>query len=215
MQGSVKQTSQNPTNNSEISSTHGVGNEKNAAKGDHKTPSSPNGKESERRTEVFSKSGSEETKNAGQETNMVVKEEKTEPVVIKEEKIEDPLVIKELNIEEPIVRKPIRETGENCQNTDKASGTDSGEEKSRSSKDVLIQVKNESERKRPSSMLEKSQDDTCADDDEEKEIGHKRQRLNSKQDASCKEPQNLPSVSMADKRKSGKTSPDNAKDDGM
>ncbi|KAM8767558.1 uncharacterized protein AB9X84_006383 isoform 3-T3 [Acanthopagrus schlegelii] len=212
MQGSVKHTSQNPTNNSEISSTHGVGSGKNAGKGDHKMPSSPNGKESERGTEVFSKTGSEEMKNAGRETNMVVKEEKTEPVVIKEEKMEDPLVIKEEKIEEPIVRKSSIEPEESCQNTDKASGTDSGEEKSKSSKDVLIQVKNEGERKRPSSMFEKSQDDTCSDKDVEKEIGHKRQRLSSKQDASCKEPQNLPSVTMADKRKSGKTSPDNAKD---
>lgn len=148
-----------------------------------KTPT-PSEKESERKTEVSSKTSTDAIRNVGSET-----------LQIKEEQIEKK--IKEEMIEEPLVRKPIGETLESCWNTDTANGTEVEEEKGKSSNDIK-QLKNdtchENKRKRPSNMYDKSQEETCPNMDEEQEMDHKRQCLTSKQDSSCKEPQNLPSV---------------------
>ncbi|XP_044027943.1 uncharacterized protein LOC122864514 isoform X8 [Siniperca chuatsi] len=177
MEGSVKNPSQKSTEN-----TVKVGAEmtntkcgENAEKGaDEETPT-PSEKESEKRREVFSKTSSEEIKNAGSDTCQAIKEEK---------------------IEEP---------------------TEIGEERR---KDVPTRLKNnmykENKRKRPSSMSEKSQEDTCPNEDVEKDMGQKRQRLTSKHDASsCEEPQNLPSsgqkeATTSDKDESHKTAKDKA-----
>lgn len=153
--------------------------------------------ETEMRREVFSNTLSEEIKNASGETCHVIKEEK---------------------IEEPIARKPSGETLESCLNTVKNDRTETGEDGSKSSKDVPTQWKDftykQNERKRPGSMSENSQD-TCPNEKVEAEIHHKRQRLTVKQ-----EPQNLPSngqkeVTTADEGESGKPSHETAKDKGM
>ncbi|XP_051246988.1 uncharacterized protein LOC127358158 isoform X2 [Dicentrarchus labrax] len=195
MEGSEKKTIQKSTEYSEtsltntsvedgveIANTQCVENAENAGKeGDKKIPT-PSPKESERRKEVFPKTSSEEIKNAVSETCRRIKQEK---------------IVKEEDIEKPIVRTPSGETLESCKIADKTDGTEIGEERSKSSKDALTQLKNtackENENKRSSSTCEKSQDDTCPNEEAEKEMCYKRQRLTFKQEASCEEPQNLPS----------------------
>lgn len=220
MEGSEKQTSQKSMDNSEttlkkisvkvgteITNACGVESGGNVEKGLDKETPTPSEKESERRREVFSKTISEEIKNVESETLKV----------IKEEKIEEPLVKKPLT-------KPIGETLESCQNTDKANRTEVEEERSKSSNDLLKQLKNdtyhENKRKSPSSMSDKSQEDTCPNEDEEKEIDHKRQWLPSKQDSSCEEPQNLRSIEQkevtpAEEGEGGKPSHKTVKDKGV
>ncbi|XP_051246992.1 uncharacterized protein LOC127358160 isoform X3 [Dicentrarchus labrax] len=157
----------------EIANTQCVKSAENGESRADKEMPTPNQKDSELRKEI---SSSEEIKNAGSETGQRIKEKK---------------------IEEPLMRTPSGETLESCKIADKADGTEIGEERSKSSKDVLTQLKNnackENENKRSSSTCEKSQDDTCPNEEAEKEMCHKRQRLTFKQEASCEEPQNLPS----------------------
>ncbi|XP_039676067.1 uncharacterized protein LOC120571276 isoform X2 [Perca fluviatilis] len=156
----------------EVTNTHGV------------ETSTPSEKESEQRREVFSKTSSEEIKNAGSETCQAIKV-----------KIED---LKE-KIEDPRMREPSGQTLESCKDTDKNSRTDG--------KDALTQL----------TQKRKISQDTCPVENAKQEISHKRQRLTSKEDAFCKEPQNLPSyeheeVTTADKGESGKPSHETAKD---
>ncbi|XP_031179178.2 uncharacterized protein LOC116067032 isoform X4 [Sander lucioperca] len=144
----------------------------------------PSEKESEQRREVFSKTSSEEIKNAGSETCQAIK--------VKIEDLKD-------KMEDHRVRKPSGQTLESCKDTDKNLRTDS--------KDVLTQL----------TQKRKISQDTCPVENAKQEMSHKRQRLTSKEDAFCKEPQNLPSneheeVTTADKSESGKPSHETAKD---
>ncbi|XP_042292107.1 uncharacterized protein LOC121913511 [Thunnus maccoyii] len=112
-------------------------------------------------------------------------------------------MIKEM-MQEPTeltLRKPSEETPESSQKTGQDDRAVTGKEGNKSSKDVLTQLKNyvykENKRERPSDMSEYSQ-------------VHKRQRPNSKEDASCEEPQKMSSsgqkeVTAADKGESCKS----------
>lgn len=113
-------------------------------------------------------------------------------------------LIKEEKTEEPATKKPSGELPESCQKTEKGK----------------IKSSKEDGKKRPNSTSEKSQEDTCSDEDVGGEMGNKRQPLTSKEDASCEEPQNIPSSGLkqetsADKGGSGKPCNETAKDKGM
>ncbi|XP_074468997.1 uncharacterized protein LOC141754075 isoform X2 [Sebastes fasciatus] len=85
--------------------------------------------------------------------------------------------IKEEKIEEPTAGSG--EAPESSQNTDRNYPTETGKERSESCKDVLTQVS------------QKRKVSPCTVEDVEQEMSHKRQRLTSKEDASCEAPQNL------------------------
>ncbi|XP_039977236.1 uncharacterized protein LOC120786131 isoform X2 [Xiphias gladius] len=179
---------------SEIVNKRCVESEGYAEKGSHKEIPTPSEKESERRREVFSKTSPDEITNAGRETCQLIKEEK---------------------IEEPTMREPSGEIPESCQNTDKDDVAANTEEKGKTCKKILTKLKSylykENERERLNIMSEKSQEVTCSNGDVGRVLGHKRQRLNSKDDTSCEEPQKMPSgvlkgVTTADEGESGKTS---------
>ncbi|XP_040909511.1 uncharacterized protein LOC121192035 isoform X2 [Toxotes jaculatrix] len=178
---------------SEIISKGCVESEENAGKGSHKE--TPSDKESQKRREMLSKTSPDEKKNASRETYQSIKEEKAE---------------------EATIRTPSGKIPESCQNADRDSGAETGKKSSKSSKNVLTQMKGyihkENERKRPNSLSEKSQEHTCPDGDLGREMGQKRQRLTSKEDTSCEEPQKMPSGGLKEEngRPSHKTAQDKA-----
>lgn len=114
-------------------------------------------------------------------------------------------VIKEEKTEVTTAEKQSGETIEICQETDKKDVTEREKERSKSSTGVLTQ-----ERK-------VSQENTCPVEDVKQEQDDKRQRLSSKEDTSCEEPQKLPKESGdADVgKKSGKPGHKTAKKKGM
>ncbi|XP_018553104.1 uncharacterized protein LOC108897799 isoform X2 [Lates calcarifer] len=187
---------------SEIINKCGAESEETAGKGADKESPTPSDKESETRREALSKTSPDEIKNADSEMCPLTKEEK---------------------MDELSTKKPSGETPENCQDTDKDDRAETGKEESKSSKDVPIQLKScmyqENERKRPNDMSEKPQEGICSTSDKDMggEMPLKRARLTSKEDASCEEPQKIPSggpegaTTAADKGESD--SHDTAKDE--
>ncbi|XP_037651822.1 uncharacterized protein LOC119503881 isoform X7 [Sebastes umbrosus] len=174
VEGCEETTSQKSTDNSEttlnkmsvvgagVTGSRCVESGENAEKGDDKETLTPSEKESEKRGGVFSETGSEEKRNAGNESCQAIKEEK---------------------IEEPTAGSG--EAPESSQNTDKFYPTETGKERSESSKDV------------PTQLTQKRKVSPCTVEDVEQEMSHKRQRLTSKEDASCEAPQNLTSSKRA------------------
>ncbi|GLD65870.1 uncharacterized protein AKAME5_001730700 [Lates japonicus] len=189
---------------SEIINKCGAESEETAGKGADKESPTPSDKESETRREALSKTSPDEIKNADSEMCPLTKEEK---------------------MDELSTRKPSGETPENCQDTDKDDRAETGKEESKSSKDVPTQLKScmyqENERKRPNDMSEKPQEGSCSTSDKDMrgEMPLKRPRLTSKEDASCEEPQKIPSdgpegaTTVADEGESDRPSHDTAKDE--
>ncbi|XP_053190232.1 uncharacterized protein LOC128374032 [Scomber japonicus] len=126
-------------------------------------------KESEKGKEQFSKTSSDEMKNEVSEKCQKIKKEMEEPI-------------------KPTTRKPSEETRENCQNTSQGDAAET-EKEGTTSKDALKNCMYQAnERKRPRNTTVKPQD-TGSDEHVDREMGKKRQRLTSKEDASCDESQ--------------------------
>ena len=122
---------------------------------------------------------------------------KTPSEEIRKTECKTSVVIKQENDEEPILKKPTEETTEGCQNSDQViKGT-----KSKSCRCHLKQMKNftsPTNKRKLSSMSDRSQDKGNPNENGEKGMDQKRQRLNPKHKSACQQPQNLPNLKKED-----------------
>ncbi|XP_067357975.1 uncharacterized protein [Channa argus] len=147
-------------------------------KGDNKDTLPPSDKLLSEKKRECPETRSEETKGAGNDTCLVIKEE---------------------NTEKPITIEPSGAIPASHQSKDEDDAAET-EKENKISKDVLKKCKdymdNKIEKKRPGIKSEKTETDICSDKDVQREMGHKSQQLTSKKGSCCVKTQKVQSSGL-------------------